>query len=91
MERFDPQYQINLLTLKCKSLSPGIYKTIALYIQLVRNNLRDAIRIAVYDILVKDNLKPTNQFSIEDLLTKIDSIIMNELSFITIEHLINYF
>ena len=59
---YDPDRQLELVTLKCIALGPDIYKSLAFYLQLIRLTLPTAIKDAVYQLIIlnKNTLGPLN-------------------------------
>ena len=89
--RFNPAHQLELLSEKTKTLAPGLYRTHALYLQILRKLLVKATNQAIFNIITENNYRSLSILSVEtrdSLRKKIDHLVSSCSSLLTIEHLL---
>ena len=87
---YEPVRQLELVNLKCVSLGPDIYRSLAFYLQLTRSLLPKAIKDAIYQLIIsnRNTLGPLNLDSEKDsFYERIDTTLSDNLSLLTIENL----
>ncbi len=87
---YEPVRQLELVNLKCVSLGPDIYRSLAFYLQLTRSLLPKAIKDAIYQLIIsnRNTLGPLNLDSEkESFYQRIDTTLSDNLSLLTIENL----
>jgi len=87
---YEPFRQLELVNLKCVSLGPDIYRSLAFYLQLTRSLLPKAIKDAIYQLIIsnRNTLGPLNLDSEkESFYQRIDTTLSDNLSLLTIENL----
>ncbi len=87
---YDPSRQLELINLKCISLGPDIYKSLAFYLQLVRSILPIAIKDAIYQLIIsnKNSIGTLTLGSKKDTFyERVDATLSNCLSLLTVENL----
>ncbi len=87
---YEPVRQLELVNLKCASLGPDIYRSLAFYLQLTRSLLPKAIKDAIYQLITsnRNTLGPLNLGSEkESFYERIDRALSDNLSLLTIENL----
>ena len=87
---YEPLRQLELVNLKCVSLGPDIYRSLAFYLQLTRSLLPKAIKDAIYQLIIsnRNNLGPLNLDSEKNsFYERIDTTLSDNLSLLTIENL----
>ena len=87
---YEPFRQLELVNLKCVSLGPDIYRSLAFYLQLTRSLLPKAIKDAIYQLIIsnRNTLGPLNLDSEKDsFYERIDTTLSDNLSLLTIENL----
>ena len=89
--KFDPLDQIDLLKEKCNKISPIIYRVTSVYLEELRNLLPQTIRTTLFSLITD---RPGDDFGISTFSSrklfqlKIDKLVSDNISLITIEHLI---
>ncbi len=87
---YEPVRQLELVNLKCVSLGPEIYRSLAFYLQLTRSLLPKAIKDAIYQLIISNTntLVPLNLDSKKgSFYERIDKTLSDNLSLLTIENL----
>ncbi len=87
---YEPVKQLELVNLKCISLGPDIYSSLAFYLELTRSILPKAIKDAIYQLIIsnRNTLGPLNLDSDKDsFYERIDRTLSDNLSLLTIENL----
>lgn len=88
---FDPLDQISLLKEKCNNISPLIYRAASVYLEELRNLLPQTIRTTLFSFITD---RPGDDFGFSTFSSrklfqlKIDKLVSDNISLITIEHLI---
>ncbi len=88
----DSDNQLELLSLQCKKITPDLYKTYALYLQVLRALMLRAVRKAITSLIVNQEEIELKSFSSKKRVSfeeKIDSLVLKNNSLLTIEHLID--
>ena len=89
--KFDPSDQIGLLKEKCNKVSSHLYKVNAFYLEELRNTLPQALRSSLFS-LITDNSGDVSGFSTVSsrrrFQLKVDKLVSDNISILTIEHLI---
>ena len=89
--KFDPLDQIGLLKEKCNNISPIIYRVTSVYLEELRNLLPQTIRTTLFSLITD---RPGDDFGFSTFSSrklfqlKIDKLVSDNISLITIEHLI---
>ncbi len=89
--KFDPLDQIGLLKEKCNKISPIIYRVTSVYLEELRNLLPQTIRTTLFSLITD---RPGDDFGFSTFSSrklfqlKIDKLVSDNISLITIEHLI---
>ena len=88
----EPGKQLELLQLQCNSLTPQIYRTYALYLQILRSILLNSVRNAILSLITDQ----TNTFKDSTTLEKskscqliVDKLVHRCNSLLTVEHIID--
>ena len=84
---YEPVRQLELVNLKCVSLGPDIYRSLAVYLQLTRSLLPKAIKDAIYQLIIsnRNSLGPLNLDSEKDsFYERIDTTLSDYLSLLTV-------
>ena len=87
---YEPVRQLELVNLKCVSLGPDIYRSLAVYLQLTRSLLPKAIKDAIYQLIIsnRNTLGSLKLDSEKDSFYKrIDTTLTDYLSLLTVENL----
>lgn len=87
---YDAEEQLELLKAQCEKISPKVYCSYALYLQIIRSILPNVIYLAIFNILEiseAKSLPSISDKSKKDLQENIDLLIKKCLSFLTIEHI----
>ncbi|WP_320676653.1 hypothetical protein [Prochlorococcus sp. MIT 1300] len=90
--KYDPEHQLESLKLICKKFAPVIYKDQALYLQLLRSELKKAVHQALFCLLEDCENNPLKTFpenKRRSLKEQIDQLVSKCLSLLTIEHLMD--
>ncbi len=89
---FDSSTQLELLSQKCQSMAPTIYKLHALYLQLLRSSLLETVKNAVFNLMVhkldKNFDANTSRIS-QPFKNKINHLVAKCNSLLTVEHLMD--
>ena len=92
MRNYSPEEQLSFLKLKCKKLSPEIYRAYALYIQNIRINLKNTVKDVIYSIMIEgiDLDSPSFNLNSQKLLqSKVNELVDKTTSLLTVEHLLD--
>ncbi len=87
---FDPLDQLNLLKLKCNNISSHLYRVNSIYLDEVRKILPQVIRTSIFSLItdkVGDGFGFSTVNSRKKFQLKIDTLVSDNISLITIEHL----
>ncbi len=92
LSEFDPVDQLKLLEIKSQQLAPKLYRDHALYLQIVRNLLRNSVRQAIF-VLITDKSSGVSNLIASDSRNlfqgKVDELVSDTLSLLTVEHLMD--
>ena len=94
MKGFNPSEQLNLLETQCQKLSPDIYRAYALYLQVLRKQLKEEIKKVIFS-LISSTLQLNSHTELVDsarsklFQERIDKLLQKVTPLLTIEYLID--
>ncbi len=91
LQQVDPENQLELLNLQCKNISPKIYRAYALYLQVLRSTITEAVHNSIIFLISEQGHSALSFIPDKtscEFQENIDKLISTCSSLLTVEHLI---